>query len=67
MKYKIVREIIDELTLYYAHNSRLISFLELVISIGVILRKLKKHITNSSFRKINFLTISYTNLKTYQQ
>ncbi len=52
MKDKIVREIIDELTLYYAHNSRLISFPELVIPIGVILRKFKKHTTNSSYRKI---------------
>jgi hypothetical protein len=52
MKDKIVREIIDELTIYYANNSRLISFPEIIIPIGVLLRKFKKHTTNSNYRKI---------------
>lgn len=52
MKDRIVREIIEELTIYYAHNSRVISFPELVIPIGVLLRKFKKHTPNSNYRKI---------------
>jgi hypothetical protein len=43
MKDRIVKEIVDELTIYLAHNSRSLSFPELVIPIGVLLRKFKKH------------------------
>jgi len=52
MKDRIIKEIIEELTIYYAHNSRVISFPELVIPIGVLLRKFKKHTPNSNYRKI---------------
>ena len=52
MKDRIVKEIIEELTIYYAHNSRVISFPELVIPIGVLLRKFKKHTPNGNYRKI---------------
>ena len=52
MKDKIVREIIDELTIYYAHNSRLLSFPEMIVPVGVLLRKFKKNTTNSNYRKI---------------
>jgi hypothetical protein len=52
MKDRIVKEIIEELTIYYANNSRLISFPELIIPLGVILRKFKKHTPNSTYRKI---------------
>ena len=52
MKDKIVREMIDELTIYYAHNSRLISFPELLIPVGVLLRKFKKNTSNNNYRKI---------------
>jgi nucleolar complex protein 2 len=43
MKDRIVKEIVDELTIYLAHNSRSLSFPELVIPIGVLLRKFKKN------------------------
>lgn len=52
MKDRIVKEIIEELTIYYAHNSRVISFPELIIPIGVLLRKFKKHTPNGNYRKI---------------
>lgn len=48
---RIVKEIIEELTIYYAHNSRLISFPEFIIPIGVLLRKFKKNTTNPTYRK----------------
>jgi len=51
MKDRIVKEIIDELTIYYANNSRSLSFPEIIIPIGVLLRKFKKHTTNSVYRK----------------
>lgn len=51
MKDRIVKEIIDELTIYYANNSRSISFPELTVPLGVLLRKFKKHTTNSGYRK----------------
>jgi hypothetical protein len=51
MKDRIVKEIIDELTIYYANNSRSISFPELTVPVGVLLRKFKKHTTNSGYRK----------------
>lgn len=52
MKDRIVKETIDELTIYFSNCSRQLSFPELVIPIGVLLRKFKKNTTNSSYRKI---------------
>lgn len=52
MKDRIVKEIIEELSIYFANSSRHISFPELVIPVGVVLRKFKKHTTNSNYRKI---------------
>jgi hypothetical protein len=52
MKDRIVKEIIDELTIYYSNNSRQLSFPEIIIPLGVLLRKFKKNTTNSSYRKI---------------
>ena len=52
MKDRIVKEILEELTIYYANNSRSISFPEMIVPVGVLLRKFKKHTTNSGYRKI---------------
>ena len=52
MKDKVVKEIIEELTIYYAANSRLISFPEVTVPIGVLLRKFKKNTHNGNYRKI---------------
>ncbi len=52
VKDRVVRETIDELTIYYAANSRLISFPEAIVPIGVLLRKFKKHTHNGNYRKI---------------
>lgn len=52
MKDRIVKEIIEELSIYFANSSRHISFPEMVIPVGVVLRKFKKHTTNSGYRKI---------------
>ena len=51
MKDRIVKEVIDELTIYYANNSRNIAFPEMIVPIGVLLRKFKKNTTNSGYRK----------------
>lgn len=51
MKDRIVKEILEELTIYYANNSRSLSFPEIVVPLGVLLRKFKKHTTNSGYRK----------------
>ena len=52
VKDRIVRELIDELTIYYAANSRMIGFPEAVVPIGVVLRKFKKLTHNGNYRKI---------------
>lgn len=52
MKDRIVKEIIDELTIYFANNSKSISFPEMVVPMGVLMRKFKKHTTNSGYRKL---------------
>ena len=51
MKDRIVKEIIDELIIYFANNSRSLSFPEMTIPIGVLLRKFKKYTANSVYRK----------------
>lgn len=51
MKDRIVKEILDELTIYFANNSRSLSFPEMVVSLGVLMRKFKKNTTNSGYRK----------------
>lgn len=52
VKDRVVREVIEELTIYYAANSRLISFPESIVPIGVVLRKFKKNTHNGNYRKI---------------
>jgi len=52
MKDRIVKETLDELTIYLSHNSRSLSFPEIVIPIGVLLRKFKKQTHSSGYRKI---------------
>ena len=52
VKDRVVRELIDELTIYYAANSRMIGFPEAVVPIGVVLRKFKKLTHNGNYRKI---------------
>ena len=52
VKDRVVREVIDELTIYYAANSRLISFPEAVVPLGVLLRRFKKLTHNGNYRKV---------------
>lgn len=52
MKDRIVKEILEELTIFFANNSRQLSYPEMIIPIGVLLRKFKKHTTSSGYRKI---------------
>jgi hypothetical protein len=42
MKDRIVKETMEELTIYYASNSRSLSFPEMIVPLGVMLRKFKK-------------------------
>ena len=51
MKDRIVKETLDELMIYFSNISRQLSFPEIIIPVGVIMRKFKKHTTNSSYRK----------------
>lgn len=52
MKDRIVKEVLEELTTYFANSSRHVSFPELILPVGVVLRKFKKHTTSSNYRKI---------------
>lgn len=52
VKDRVVRELVDELTVYYAANSRMIGFPEMTVPIGVVLRKFKKYTHNGNYRKI---------------
>ncbi len=52
VKDRVVRELVEELTIYYAANSRMIGFPEAIIPIGVVLRKFKKLTHNGNYRKI---------------
>mmetsp|Transcript_6467 Transcript_6467/g.4865 ORF Transcript_6467/g.4865 Transcript_6467/m.4865 type:complete len:88 (+) Transcript_6467:689-952(+) len=52
MKDRIVRESIDELIIYLGNLSRSMSFPEMIVPIGVVLRKFKKHTANASHRKV---------------
>jgi hypothetical protein len=52
VKDRVVRELIDELTIYYAANSRMIGFPEMIVPLGVVLRKFKKYTHNGNYRKI---------------
>lgn len=52
VKDRVVKEVIEELTIYYAANSRIIGFPEATVPIGVVLRKFKKLTHNGNYRKI---------------
>jgi hypothetical protein len=52
VKDRVVRELIDELTIYYAANSKMIGFPEMIVPLGVVLRKFKKYTHNGNYRKI---------------
>lgn len=52
VKDRVVKEVIEELSIYYAANSRMISFPEATVPIGVVLRKFKKVTHNGNYRKI---------------
>ncbi len=52
VKDRVVREIVEELTVYYAANSRMIGFPEMTVAIGVVLRRFKKLTHNGNYRKI---------------
>lgn len=49
---RVIKEVIEELTIYYAANSRTIGFPETVVPIGVVLRRFKKLTHNGNYRKI---------------
>ena len=57
MKERIVKESLEELMLYFAANSRSISFPEMILPAMNILRKFKKNSTNANYRKMVTLTI----------
>ena len=52
MKDRIIKESIEAMTLYFAANSTSLSFPELFVPTGVMLRKFKKNTTNSNYRKM---------------
>ncbi len=52
MKDRIVKESLEELTVYFGNNARSISFPELIVPIGVVLRKFKKNTKNANYRKV---------------
>jgi len=52
IKDRIIKEGIEALTLYFAANSTSLSFPELFVPTGVMLRKFKKNTTNNSYRKM---------------
>jgi hypothetical protein len=51
MKDRIVKETLEELMIYFAHNSRNMSYPEMIVPIGVIMRRFKKHTKNGNYRK----------------
>ena len=48
---RIVKEIIESLTLYLAANGNSLAFPELFVPISVLLRKFKKQVGNSNYKK----------------
>ena len=46
-----MKDSIEALTLYFGANAESLCFPELVVPVGVLLRKFKKHATNGSYRK----------------
>ena len=52
IKDRIVKESIEALTLYFAANATSLSFPELFVPVGVMLRKFKKNTNNSNYRKM---------------
>ena len=51
MKDRIIKEALEALTIYFGANSACLSFPELFVPIGCMLRKFKKGVNNSSYRK----------------
>ena len=51
IKDRIVKEVIEALTLYFAANATSLSFPEITIPTGVVLRKFKKNCTNNTYKK----------------
>ena len=48
---RIVKEVIESLTLYLAANGQSLAFPELVVPITVLLRKFKKQVNSSNYKK----------------
>ena len=48
---KVVKEIIEALTLYLAANGNSLAFPELVVPISILLRKFKKLASNANYKK----------------
>ena len=57
MKERIVKESLEELMLFFAANSRSVSYPEMVIPASLILRKFKKNSTNANYRKLVTTTL----------
>jgi hypothetical protein len=49
---RIIKEAVDELTIFFAHSSREVSFPEYMVPIGVYLRKFKKSCKNPAYCKM---------------
>ena len=52
IKDRIIKEALEAMTLYFAANSTNLSFPEMFVPTGVMLRKFKKNINNSNYRKM---------------
>mmetsp|Transcript_25836 Transcript_25836/g.25111 ORF Transcript_25836/g.25111 Transcript_25836/m.25111 type:complete len:123 (+) Transcript_25836:256-624(+) len=63
MKDRVVRETLEELSIYFGNLGRSLSFPEMIVPVGVVLRKFKKNTTNASYRKVvaHFLDLANAN------
>jgi len=48
---RIVKDIVESLTMYLAANGKSLAFPELIVPIGVLLRKFKKQAGNGTYKK----------------
>ena len=51
MKDRLIRETVNLLTQYYAVNANCISLPEMMVPVGFLLRKFRKHCKNSNYRQ----------------
>lgn len=59
MKDRIIKESLETLTMFFASNSKALSFPEMIVPTSVILRKFRKNSSNNAYRKTvgNFLDL----------